>query len=351
MTGSTGLALSPFYGPVFLYLDCVLTIPFPKPYRKISENLDELEQRGLRIDDREHAEKCLSRIGYYRLSAYWYPFREIATDQEESKRRDQFRAGANFDDVLKFYLFDKSLRLTLNDALERIEIAVRAKLIETLGAIHPCSYRDPRTYTASFTQAHEGQEPLLGPFLDGLDRSFDKSQEEFAKHFRHKYDKPPPVWIAAGTWDWGNLSYMLGYLSEKNRDTICRSIDSRLSRRSLASWMKALNEVRNACAHHSRLWNKALINNPRLNPAEISEFTYLADDCGKVADEYRTRLYGALIVMCFLMRALYPKTEWPQRLGKLILAAELPVEVSQRSAGFPDNWQADPLWFPSGDQW
>ena len=343
MTGSTGLALSPFYGPVFLYLDCVLTIPFPKPYRTISENLNELEQRGLRIDDRVHAEKCLDRIGYYRLSAYWYPFREISTDQQESKRRDQFRAGANFDDVLKFYLFDKSLRLTLNDALERIEIAVRAKLIETLGAIQPCSYRDPRTYTSSFTQGDEQQGPLLDPFIEGLDRSFDKSQEEFAKHFRHKYDMPPPVWIAAGTWDWGNLS-------ERNRDAICKAVDSRLSRKSLASWMKALNEVRNACAHHSRLWNKALINSPRLNPGEISEFNYLANDRGKVADECRTRLYGALFVMCFLMRALYPKTQWPQRLGQQILSAQLPKEVSQRSAGFPDNWQVDPLWFPAVDQ-
>lgn len=252
--------------------------------------------------------------------------------------------------MLKFYLFDKSLRLTLNDALERIEIAVRAKLIETLGAIQPCSYRDPRTYTSSFTQGDEQQGPLLDPFIEGLDRSFDKSQEEFAKHFRHKYDMPPPVWIAAGTWDWGNLSYMLGYLSERNRDAICKAVDSRLSRKSLASWMKALNEVRNACAHHSRLWNKALINSPRLNPGEISEFNYLANDRGKVADECRTRLYGALIVMCFLMRALYPKTQWPQRLGQQILSAQLPKEVSQRSAGFPDNWQVDPLWFPAVDQ-
>lgn len=324
-----------------------MPIPFTKPYRDVSQNLDELAQRGLQIGDRAHAERCLGRIGYYRLSAYWYPFRKISADQDDPRRLNEFREDANFDDVIKFYLFDKNLRLNLSDALERIEIAVRAKLVEALGSIDPCSHRDPRTYTASFTQStNQKKQSLLEPFIVGLDGSFTKSKEEFAKHFRTKYEHPPPIWMAAGTWDWGNLSYMLGYLSDKNRDAICQSIDPRLTRKSLASWMKCLNEVRNACAHHSRLWNKVLINSPRLQPQEISEFSQMKSEDGQIPDDTRKRLYGALVVMNFLMRSFYPSTEWPLRLGKLISTADLPDEVSQRSAGFPKNWQDDPLWLP-----
>jgi abortive infection bacteriophage resistance protein len=204
--------------------------------------------------------------------------------------------------VIKFYLFDKNLRLHLTDALERIEIAVRAQLIDVLGEIGSFSYRDPRTYTASFTEKADGKPPLITPFIEGLDKAFLFSKEEFAKHFRDKYEGHPPVWIAAGTWDWGNLSYMLGYLSEKNRDAICHAIDPRLTRNSLASWMKCLNEVRNACAHHSRLWNKPLINSPRLKPSEINEFSQLINERGTVPDACSKRLYGALVIMIFLMR-------------------------------------------------
>lgn len=338
MTGSPGLALSPLYGPVVAYLSHGLPVPFAKPYRSAAENLDELRRRGLSIGDRAHAERCLARIGYYRLSAYWYPFRQFANEVGTMRRRDDFRAGASFDDVIRFYLFDKDLRLRLTDALERIEIAVRAQLVDALGRIDPLSYRDPRTYTASFTDTTDGGEPLINPFIRGLDESFKKSQEEFAKHFRTKNEGPPPIWIAAGTWDWGNLSYMIGYLSEKNRDAVCRAIDSRITRKSLASWMKCLNEVRNACAHHSRLWNKALINSPRLKPSEIDEFTALCDERGSIPDVRKKRLYGALVAASFLLRSFYPNTEWPARLGRFIAEADLPDEVGTSSAGFPVGW-------------
>jgi abortive infection bacteriophage resistance protein len=171
------------------------------------------------------------------------------------------------------------------------------------------AHSDKRSYTSSFTKSVDGQGPLIAPFIEGLDRAFLHSKEEFAKHFKSKYDGHPPVWIAAGTWDWGNLSYMLGYLSDKNRDAICNAIDPNLTLKSLASWMKCLNEVRNACAHHSRLWNKPLINSPRLNPTEITMFNSLIDERGRVPDAHAKRLYRALVVMIFRMRTFYPKTQ------------------------------------------
>lgn len=308
------------------------------------ESLKVLEGRGLLVEDREFAERNLTRIGYYRLSAYWYPFRKFENQTADSKRLDEFRDGARFHDVMDFYLFDKKLRLHLSDGLERIEIAVRAQLVDVLGQIGPFSYRDPRSYTASFTNEVGGRSPLLGPYIAGLDLAFERSKEEFAKHFRSKYEGPPPVWIAAGTWDWGNLSYMLGYLSERNRDLICQRIDPRMTRKSLASWMKCLNDVRNACAHHSRLWNKPLINSPRLQPSEISEFSCLLGDRGRVPDSNSKRLYGALVVMAFLMCKFYPKTEWHVRLCNLISDSDCPEEVNSLTAGFPTDWNKADIW-------
>lgn len=319
-------------------------VPFEKTYTSPADNLANLQDRGLQIDDWDHAHRNLSRISYYRLSAYWYPFWKFKDNTPEAKRIDEFRDDLRFDDVMKFYLFDKNLRLLLTDALERIEIAVRAQLIDVLGEIGPLSYRDPRTYTARFTKENGEQPPLINPFIEGLDKAFQRSKEEFSKAFKKKYEGDPPIWIAAGTWDWGNLSYMLGYLSEKNRDAICVAIDPRLTRRSFASWMKCLNDVRNACAHHSRIWNKPLINSPRLQPSEIAEFKSLTDDRGRVPDAHSKRLYGALVVMIFLMRSFYPKTEWHVRLCEFIENSDLAKEVNFSTAGFPVDWQKVDLW-------
>ena len=34
--------------------------------------------------------------------------------------------------------------------------------------------------------------------------------------------------------------------------------------RVFASWLRSLNYLRNVCAHHSRLWNRNIVDQPRL---------------------------------------------------------------------------------------
>src|SRR5690625_121561 len=61
----------------------------------------------------------LRHIGYYRLSPYTIPFQKAGPEH-------RLRDGTSFDDVLDLYVFDRALRLVVMDALERIEVAVRA---------------------------------------------------------------------------------------------------------------------------------------------------------------------------------------------------------------------------------
>lgn len=46
----------------------------PKKWYSFEEQLHLLEERGLKVQDKKRALAYLERIGYYRLSAYWYPF-------------------------------------------------------------------------------------------------------------------------------------------------------------------------------------------------------------------------------------------------------------------------------------
>lgn len=47
-----------------------------KPWKNYSNQLDQLIGRGIAVTDRVRALDYLERIGYYRLSGYWYAFRE-----------------------------------------------------------------------------------------------------------------------------------------------------------------------------------------------------------------------------------------------------------------------------------
>jgi abortive infection bacteriophage resistance protein len=45
----------------------------------------------------------------------------------ESRQTNRFHQGTTFEDILNLYTFDRELRLLVLDAIERIEISIRAK--------------------------------------------------------------------------------------------------------------------------------------------------------------------------------------------------------------------------------
>ncbi len=83
------------------------------------------------IEDSTRAIRKLAQVGYYQLSGFWYPCREICFDEKgqakkESlgsnwslKRHDTFLSGTSFNSIFALYLLDKKLRILVFDALER----------------------------------------------------------------------------------------------------------------------------------------------------------------------------------------------------------------------------------------
>lgn len=98
-----------------------------KTYKKkpltYSQQVDLLKSRGLHFENISRAERYLSEISYYRLSAYFLPF---------CSKKDKFNDNASFDRILDLYLFDRELRLLVFDAIERIEVAIRTQMIYQL---------------------------------------------------------------------------------------------------------------------------------------------------------------------------------------------------------------------------
>ena len=101
---------------------------YNKPALDENELIERYIERGLIIKDRNRAARYLRHIGYYRLSPYTIPFQADRTTHS-------FKSGTTFDDILYIYVFDRQLRLMTMDALERVEVAVRAAVSNTM-SIH-----------------------------------------------------------------------------------------------------------------------------------------------------------------------------------------------------------------------
>jgi hypothetical protein len=113
-------------------------VHYSKPWKNHEEQLRQLVDRGMAITRHDLALHYLKHIGYYRLSGYWFAFRERsgpvvllnadgrkpARLKPETVALDQFRPGSTFQNAVDLYVFDKQLRLLTLDALERISTPI-----------------------------------------------------------------------------------------------------------------------------------------------------------------------------------------------------------------------------------
>ena len=92
---------------------------YTKPSLTLEEQAELLIKRGLVVSDRKTLLIHLNNVNYYRLSAYWYTFRQAD---------DTLKPGTTFEMIWRRYTFDRQLRLLVMDAIERVEIAFRTQL-------------------------------------------------------------------------------------------------------------------------------------------------------------------------------------------------------------------------------
>lgn len=330
---------------------------YTKAYKSISDQVALLLSRGVEITDIPAASTCLERIGYYRLSGYWYPFRKSRvsrnpvtgqilispiTRRPQIVVEDDFRPGTTFQQVMDLYVFDKRLRLHFLDAIERVEVALRVDIALLLGARDPWAHRDPAQLHGNFALK---KDPITGQtkfqdWLNRLDNTFVRSKEEFVKHFKRKYaGAKPPIWIAIELWDFGMLSTFLSGM--KINDLQALALKYGLPRVDLlTTWIRNINNVRNICAHHSRLWNRSPAD--QASPPkqrEIPVLDHLASD--KVA---QSRIYATAAILQYFLKTIHPTSSWGSRLVTQCQGFPTSPVCNLTQAGFPLNWDQQPLW-------
>jgi abortive infection bacteriophage resistance protein len=180
---------------------------------------------------------------------------------------------------------------------------------------------------------------LHDDWLARTDQAFDRSKEEFAKHFKTTYGGYPPIWIACEVWDFGALSFLFSGL-KKSDQTIIANKYGIASFQVMESWIRNLNSARNICAHHCRLWNRPIGIQPRWpSAAGTPDLGHLVGNVNS-----QTRVYGTAAIIRFLLRSINPTTAWSERLKELCSKFPASPIIKLESAGFPRGWESEALW-------
>lgn len=300
---------------------------FTKPATTFQDQINQLKFRGLTIADEAFAEHWLKQISYYRLSGYWWPL-------QSDKVNHFFKANSKFETVIHLYNFDSELRTLLFDVIEHIEIALRCKLI-----YHLCHEKTPWWFEDSslFQDRNEHNECITT-----MDRDLrrHKTKETFLKEHYTKYHmdtRRPPAWKTLEVVSFGTLSKLYGNLKNTvlSKDHISVEFGT-ANHIYLPSWLQAIAQIRNICAHHGRLWNKNLPGRPKLLPKPPDRWLQTVPP----ASEHHM-LYIHMCCMKYLSNRIHAGNNFTYRLYSLL--KKYP-NIDIRALGMNRKWLSEPLW-------
>jgi abortive infection bacteriophage resistance protein len=298
-------------------------IPFNKPPLSLADQLALLLARGLTVTDPADAAHYLTHIGYYRLSGYLLPFQRGGSGPD----RHDFKPGVTFGDILDRYVFDRKLRLLVMDAVERIEISVRAALSNAVAPRHGAHwYLNPQLFSPAFNHTR---------FVEDIKQQIghapanNRRRDLYIEHYYQTYSTPdmPPSWMVFESLNFGTISFAYMNLAAPEFAAVCGSYG--LPHEILISWLHSLNYIRNICAHHGRLWNRECRIKPKIARAFKADLTP------------NERVYAQLVVMQIMLAKIAPGNHWAQKLRELL--AEHPA-IPIMSMGFPGGWVSRRVW-------
>ena len=295
---------------------------YGKPPLSVEDQLKLLESRGMRIADPTFAAHALSTVSYYRLSAYSYPFRSRPDD-------GRFRGGTTFEEVWRYYRFDRRLKNVVLDGIERVEIATRTKIVNRFTGLYgPFGYRETANFAAPIDNVRFSKTLTL------IDEETVRSNEEFVAPFRKTYDTSDgmPLWMAAELMTFGNMLTFFRMLKMKDKKAIAHEFGTNAD--TFETWLKSLNFVRNVCAHHGRLWNRHLAIAPGI-PIKDGKWHE------KRYPVVPSRIYSVLCILKQLMDVIAPQSGWKDRLFALL--AEFP-DIHRLSMAMPSGFEHSALW-------
>lgn len=272
----------------------------------IDEQIKKLTDRKCEIGDYEFAKMVLSRINYYRLTAYFLPFKTA---------EDTYMSNTTLEKIYQIHEFDCELRSLCFSAIEKIEIMLRVRL----AYYHAQRYKAlGYMCTDNFNKKHNSKK-----FQSFIARTIKNNKDQpFVKHHINNYDGQFPIWVIIELFTFGELSIFYSDMLTEDKKILSKQI-CHSTPKNMSSWLICLTLLRNYCAHSSRLYYTLFSK----TPATPTNLNYTLQN----------RIFDYIVIMNFF----YPdKSEWlnnfVEPLCEMINKYKSYIELNH--IGFPKNW-------------
>ncbi|KKF38513.1 MULTISPECIES: Abi family protein [Hafnia] len=317
------------------------TTLYSKPYRTPADLVSDLKHKKLEFLDETEAENTLSQISYYHFKIYLHPLLDPASPNGKNYRKDEY-----FEYGLELYRFDEKLRVLLFGVIARLEVKLRSRLDHSLSAYsnNPFWYLDDNYF---FTKYGTGK---IDSWRAKIQADFSNERELYARNYHNKYHNNihaqfadlPPFWIASEVITIGCLLKILESIDFSHFKKLAAPVNDTLTNLAkefgakdfnvLTNWVQRLRDVRNRCAHHSRVWNAKLAA-----PSQIAREL-------STQETHKYRPYLSICVMHKMIRSLdLHGIDLKSELLRLFNDSHA-AQLYMADTGFPQGWEADPFW-------
>lgn len=312
---------------------------YTKKPLSIQEQLEKLQKRGLNFSDERLAKEYLANISYYRLRAYTYPFQDNKTLEAD---HHFIRDDINFSDIIDLYCFDRRLRSVVFNAIEKIEIAVRTRIVQVYSEVYGSHWFSNRElYKDIFKIDRKGNSTTSFDLLmDDVQHEIHRSNEDFIKHYNSKYDNPklPPAWMTLEVLSLSTLSKMYALLRKSPEKKKIANEFGLPDECILENWLHAISVWRNCCAHHSRVWNRRCIVNIVFPKKPL--FPFMTNK--EKVQIHSNKIFAVLCCIKYISNIISPGSSLKQKI--LAIIGDGGNLLNLRDMGFPKDWKHLDVW-------
>ncbi|HEY5326404.1 MAG TPA: Abi family protein [Mucilaginibacter sp.] len=275
----------------------------------------------------------LQNVSYYRIKGYWW-------DMQSDYQTHIFKPKTYFEDIVDIYNFDRDFRLILFDSIERIEIALRTKMIYHLSmAYGGLWYLDPGLFEITTSTINGVTQTMHLHTIGELKKEFKRSKEIFVlDHHKRFLNSDPDAWKIFEVASLGTLSKLYKSLKHQlpEKSAICKEMGLNIHNE-LSSWLEAIAYVRNIIAHHSRLWSRNMVKQPikTLNKPIGQWFVH------PISPVQCKKPFLIISTMVYLCNHINGGNDLK---AKLITLFNSSPNIPIYKLGFLNNWENEPIW-------
>ena len=287
-----------------------------KPALNYKEQILKLkDDHNLLISDDKFAEEILKKVNYYRLSGY-------GIGLKKSDNKEHYKDHISIEHLFNLYCFDSQFKNNLMRTIEQIEIELRTQIAYHLSITYGSDvlmHEDNFIYKTN----KEGQ-TIYSIINENLNKEINRQKNKpFVKHHLRKYGGKFPIWVSVELMSFGNLSSLFSILKDEDQKEISNYYNT--DPKYLKNWILCIVEVRNICAHYTRLYNMPLKENPRLYSEN---------------EQYKGKQNKIFPILLIIKRILNSTGQWESLLKDIKNTFnKYHGFFNYRFMGFPNNWK------------